>query len=62
MSETFLTPSFVANVSMPLARSPSTSGRSFVMAMTIANMVTNVVMNLKGCKGIRGDSAAGRGG
>jgi hypothetical protein len=45
-SDTFLTPMRVAKVEILLAMSPSISGRSFVMAMTVANMVTKHVMNL----------------
>eukprot|EP00983_Pelagomonas_calceolata_P066184 1148904-Pelagomonas_calceolata.AAC.3 len=41
------TPRRVAKVSMPFCRSPSTSGRSLVTAITTANRVTNVVMNLR---------------
>lgn len=40
------TPSWVANVLMLYFKSPSTSGRSLVMAMTVANTVTKLVMNL----------------
>lgn len=50
---TLRTPMRVANVSMPFARSPSTSGKSFVMAMTTANKVTKDVMNLQGLRGNR---------
>ena len=38
----------VANVSMPNFLSPSTSGRSLVMAITVANTVTKTVMNAIG--------------
>ncbi len=41
------TPSRVANVWMPKRLSPSTSARSFVIAMTVANTVTKHVMNLR---------------
>jgi len=41
------TPSRVANVWMPNRLSPSTSARSFVIAMTVANTVTKHVMNLR---------------
>jgi hypothetical protein len=44
--DTLRTPSRVANVEMLFAASPSTSGRSLVMAMTVAKSVTNAVMNL----------------
>lgn len=40
------TPKRVARVSMLYLRSPSTSGRSFVMAMTVAKTVTKHVTNL----------------
>ena len=40
-------PSMVAKVWMPCWRSPTMSGRSFVSAMTVANTVTNAVMNLR---------------
>lgn len=40
------TPKRVAKVSMLYLRSPSTSGRSFVMAMTVAKTVTKHVTNL----------------
>lgn len=50
MSDTLRTPMLVANVSMPFALSPSMSGRSFVMAMTMAKIVTNTVMKLWGGK------------
>ncbi len=39
-------PMRVLKVSMPYLRSPSTSGRSFVMAMTVAKVMTEQVMNL----------------
>jgi len=42
------TPIRVANVSMPNFLSPSTSGRSLVMAITVANTVTKTVMNAIG--------------
>lgn len=62
-SDTALTPMRVANVSMPLALSPSTSGRSLVTAMTTANRVTKVVMKLRVCacggQGGMGEGAAG---
>ena len=44
------TPSVVAKVLMLYRRSPSTSARSFVMAITIANTVTKQVMNLQAGK------------
>lgn len=43
-----LTPMRVANVSMPNCLSPSMSGRSLVMAITVANRVTKAVMKLRG--------------
>lgn len=39
-------PNLVASVSMLYLRSPSTSGKSFVIAMTVANTVTKDVTNL----------------
>lgn len=47
------TPMRVANVSMPNCLSPSMSGRSLVMAITVANSVTNAVMNLRQQRGWR---------
>lgn len=44
---TLRVPSRVLNVWMPYLRSPSTSARSFVMAITVANSVTKHVMNLR---------------
>lgn len=41
------TPKRVAKVSIWKRRSPSTSGRSLVIAITVANTVTNVVMKLQ---------------
>ena len=43
---TLRTPKRVENVSTPNFRSPSTSARSFVIAMTVAKTVTKQVMNL----------------
>ena len=40
------TPKRVAKVSMLYLRSPSTSGKSFVMAITVAKTVTKHVTNL----------------
>ena len=39
-------PMRVLKVSIPYLRSPSTSGRSFVMAMTVAKVMTEHVINL----------------
>lgn len=41
------TPSLVASVSMLYLRSPSTSGKSFVIAITVANTVTKEVTKLQ---------------
>ena len=47
-------PRRVEKVWMPYLRSPSTSARSLVIAMTVANTVTKHVMNLRGARlGIR---------
>ena len=46
-SDIFRTPKRVANESKPNLRSPSTSGRSLVMAVAVAIAVTNIVMNLR---------------
>ena len=45
---THLTPNRVAKVWMPYCLSPSTSGRSLVIAMAVANTVTKAVMKLQG--------------
>lgn len=45
-SDSFWTPSCVANVLIPNFLSPITSGRSLVMAMTTAKMVAKAVMNM----------------
>ena len=48
-----LGPNLVANVSMLYLRSPSTSGKSLVMAITVAKTVTNEVMNLQAATAVR---------
>ncbi len=54
---TLRTPRRVANVLMLCALSPATSGRSFVMAITTANMVTNTVMKLRATQAAGASSA-----
>ena len=56
---THRTPMRVAKVSMPNCWSPSMSGRSFVMAITVANSVTKAVMKLRG-RGKREEAAGGK--
>lgn len=56
-----LTPMRVANVSMPNCLSPSMSGKSLVMAITVAKRVTNAVMKLRG-REQRAGSLGGGGG
>lgn len=57
------TPMRVAKVSMPNCWSPSMSGRSLVMAITVANRVTKAVMKLRGwVGGVGGVGGGGVGG